>query len=202
MMPKAGDEVDYTVTFLEMPAPPGYPRPHLPTGPVSALIAAEAPPPWYFLALYTAVGAAYEWTDQHARPEAELKAFLEDPAVTLYTFMRAGWPHGFFILDAREARACDLAYFGLVPEAVGTGLGRFLLQTAIYGAWDRPGVERVTVNTNSLDHPRALPLYQQSGFVPVRRETRRRVLTRDRNDATSGRFRSPGWTGTDWLFTY
>ena len=40
---------------------------------------------------------------------------------------------------------------------------------------------RVTVNTNSLDHPRALPLYQKAGFVPVRRETRSRVLTRDRD---------------------
>ena len=29
----------------------------------------------------------------------------------------------------------------------------------------------MTVNTNSLDHPRALPLYQKAGFVPVRRET-------------------------------
>jgi GNAT superfamily N-acetyltransferase len=182
MMRKAGDEVDYTVTFLEMAAPPSYPRPHLPPGPVSALIAAEAPPPWYFLALYRAVGDEYEWTDQQERPEGELRTFLADPTVTLYTFMRAGWPHGFYLLDARQPGVCDLASFGLVPEAVGTGLGRFLLQTAVYGAWDRPGVERVTVNTNSLDHPRALPLYQQAGFEPVRRETRRRVLTRDHNE--------------------
>jgi hypothetical protein len=39
----------------------------------------------------------------------------------------------------------------------------------------------MTVNTNSLDHPRALPLYQKAGFVPVRRETRMQVLTRDRD---------------------
>jgi len=71
------------------------------------------------------------------------------------------------------------AYFGLVPEAMGRGLGSFLLQTAVHMAWDRPDVARVTINTNSLDHPRALPLYQKVGFVPVRRETQRRVLTRD-----------------------
>jgi hypothetical protein len=46
-------------------------------------------------------------------------------------------------------------------------------------AWDRPGTDRVTVNTNSLDHPRALKLYQRAGFEPVRRETRSRVLSRD-----------------------
>lgn len=181
MIHKAGEEVAYTVTYLEMGAPPAYPRPHMPTGPASALIAAEKSPVWYFLALYDAVGSEYEWTDQHARPSAELEAFLQDPGVTLYTLMRAGWPHGFFILDCRAGETCDLSYFGLVPEATGQGLGTFLLQTATHMAWDRPGVRSVTVNTNSLDHPRALPLYQKSGFAPVRRETLSRVLTRDRN---------------------
>ena len=179
---KAGDEIEYFVTFLEMTERPRYPRPTVPPGPVSALVAAEAPPAWYFLALYDAVGEAYEWTDQHAVPRGEIQDFLADPAVVLYTLMRAGWPHGFFVLDWRLPGLCDLAYFGLVPEALGQGLGKFLLQTAVHGAWDRPGVERLTVNTNSLDHPRALPLYQQAGFVPIRRESRRRVLTRDRDE--------------------
>ena len=178
-MNRAGERVDYVVTHLAMDARPAYPRPHLPTGPVSVLIAAERPPVWYFLSLYDAVGRDYEWTDQHRRPRAELQAFLHDPAVTLYTFMRAGWPHGFFLLDGREAGICDLGYFGLVPQAVGRGLGTFLIQTAVHMAWDRPSVTRVTVNTNSLDHPRALPLYQKAGFVPVRRENHTRVLGRD-----------------------
>jgi GNAT superfamily N-acetyltransferase len=181
MRHEAGETVDYTVTFLEMEARPRHPRPHMPTGPASALVAAEKPPVWYFLSLYDAVGAEYEWTDQHARDRADLAAFLEDPRVVLYTLMRAGWPHGFFILDARQAGLCDLTYFGIVPEAMGQGLGTFLIGTAVHTAWDRPGVTRVTVNTNSLDHPRALPLYQKAGFEPVRRETRSRVLTRDRD---------------------
>ena len=67
-----------------------------------------------------------------------------------------------------------------MPEAIGRGLGTYLLQTAVHMAWDRPGVERVTVNTNSLDHPRALPLYQKAGFVPVHRETVERTLSRTR----------------------
>jgi GNAT superfamily N-acetyltransferase len=176
----AGDAVEVAVTYLEMAARPHYPRPHLPAGPASALIGAERPPVWYFLALYDRVGADYEWTDQHAVPTEELAAFLRDPDVALYTFVRAGWPHGFFVLDGRAPELCNLAYFGLVPEAVGRGLGTFLLQTAVHMAWDRPGTRRLTVDTNELDHPRALPLYQKAGFAPVRRETRVRVLTRDR----------------------
>ena len=181
MRHRAGERVEVAVTFLEMEARPGYPRPHLPLGPASALIAAERPPAWYFLDLYDAVGAAWEWTDRHAQPRDELEAFLHDPAVTLYTFVRGGWPHGFFLLDGRAPDVVDLCFFGLVPEAIGRGLGTFLLQTAVHAAWDRPGTERVTVNTNTLDHPRALPLYQKAGFVPVRRETRARTLTRDRD---------------------
>lgn len=181
MIRAAGEAIDVTVTHLEMTARPGWPRPHMPSGPPAALIGAERAPVWYFLALYERVGAEYEWTDQIVAPADEVSAFLHDPAVTLYTFIRAGWPHGFFILDARAPSICNLAYFGLVPEAIGRGLGTFLLQTAVHMAWDRPAIERITVNTNSLDHPRALPLYQKAGFVPVRRETTRRVLTRDRN---------------------
>lgn len=181
MIHRAGERVDYVVTFLAMDRRPGFPRPSMPLGPASALIAAETPPVWWFLALYDAVGAEYEWTDQHDRPRDELEAFLHDPAVTLYTLIRAGWPHGFFVLDGRERGVCDMAYFGLTPEAIGQRLGTFLVQTAAHMAWDRPGVARVTVNTNSLDHPRALPLYQKAGFEPVRRETRSRVLTRDRD---------------------
>jgi GNAT superfamily N-acetyltransferase len=183
MKARSGESVEVVVTHLEMAERPGYPRPHLPTGPASALIAAERPPSWYFLDLYDRVGRDYEWTDQHRIGADALAAFLHDPAVTLYTFMRAGWPHGFFVLDGREPGVADLAYFGLVPEAIGRGLGSFLLQTAVHMAWDRPGTDRLTVNTNSLDHPRALPLYQKAGFEPVRRETVTRLLSRDRIDA-------------------
>lgn len=181
MRHRAGETVECTVTYLEMRCRPAHPRPHLPPGPPSALVAAEKPPVWYFLSLYDTVGRDYDWTDQHSLPRDQLAAFLADPAVVLYTLMRAGWPHGFFILDCRETGVCDLAYFGLVPEAIGRGLGSFLLWTAVHMAWDRPGVARVSVNTNSLDHPRALPLYQKVGFAPVRRETRSRTLTRDRD---------------------
>jgi hypothetical protein len=34
------------------------------------------------------------------------------------------------------------------------------------------GVSEVTINTCTLDHPAALPMYQRFGFQPVRRETR------------------------------
>jgi GNAT superfamily N-acetyltransferase len=158
---KPGDTIPYTVTYLEMTARPATPIPHMPIGASLALIAASNPPVDYFLYLYSTVGAGYEWTD-------------------LFTLMVDGWPGGFFVLDTRKRATCDLAYFGLVPQALGRGLSHWFLASAIHMAWDRPGVTKMTVDTSTLDHPRALALYQRMGFVPVRREDKTGVLTRAR----------------------
>ena len=181
----AGTEVAYTVTYLEMTARPAYDRPSLPVGPPTALIAAKTPPVWYFLDLYRAVGEPYEWTDMFDEDREDLRAFVQHEAMTLYTLLRTGWPAGFFMLDGREAGRMDLAYFGLVPEALGLRLGGYLLKTAIHLGWDRPGTERLTVQTCTLDHPRALALYQKAGFAPVGQETKRRVLTQPREMTTA-----------------
>lgn len=178
---KPGDEIDYIVTYLEMAARPVSPIPPMPVGQSLALIAAKAPPSDYFLYLYNAVGGAYEWTDWLKADPADLTAFLTDPKIELFTLMVDGWPGGFFILDVREAGICELALFGLAPQAMGRGLGHWLMASAVHMGWDRPDVAKLTVNTNTLDHPRALALYQKVGFVPVRREAMTRKLSRQRD---------------------
>lgn len=176
---KAGQTVRYRITWLEMTERPRFDWPRLPVGREALLIRADAPPWWYFLALYDAVGRDHAWTDRHEDPPEALNAWLADPDVSLHSLLSQGWPQGFFVLDGRQAGICDLAYLGLVPEAQGRGLGWWLLQTAILTAWNRPGVQRLTVNTCTLDHPRALVQYQRAGFVPVRTAEAERVLHRD-----------------------
>jgi GNAT superfamily N-acetyltransferase len=172
-----GETVGYTITYLEMTERPEGAVPPMPGGASLALLAAHAPPVEYFLYLYRAVGRDYEWTDWLAQPRADQEAFLTDPQVELFTLMVNGWPGGFFVLDTREYGTCDIAYFGLVPQAIGRGLSPWFLGNAIRIGWDRPDVQRLTVNTNTLDHPRALSLYQRMGFTPARREESSRVLT-------------------------
>ncbi len=180
-MVPAGTRVPVTITYLEMTRRPGFDRPSLPNGPPTVLLAAEKPPVWYFLNLYSAVGGPWEWTDKFATDPEELRAYVQDPKVTLYTLMRAGWPAGFFLLDARQNGAVELGYLGLVPEAIGLGLGDWLLKTAIHAAWDIPGTKTVKLETCTLDHPRALGLYQKAGFTPVGQAEISRVLSRDRD---------------------
>lgn len=176
---RAGETVPYTVSFLEMTRRPSYDWPSVPNGLTGALLRADQPPVWYFRALYDAVGQDYAWTDLHASEDAEIDAWLKSPDVALYSLIDHGWPQGFFLLDWRESGTCDLCYFGLVPQSVGRGLGTWMLRTAILTAWGRTGVERVTVNTCTLDHPRALIQYQKQGFEITRQEKHSRVLTRD-----------------------
>ncbi len=177
---KAGEEVDYVITYLEMHERPSYPRPPVPGSKPTALIHAENPPVWYFLNLYDVVGAAHEWNDMHRLSAEDLRDFVQNARMEMFTLLYTGWPAGFFMLDRRELGRCDLAFFGLVPEAIGLGLGKYLLQTAIHMGWDHEDTERMTVQTCTLDHPRALQLYQKSGFTPFKQETKSRVLMRDR----------------------
>ena len=62
----------------------------------------------------------------------------------------------------------NLSYFGLLPHALGRGMGRALLRHAVETAWAGGGTRALTVNTCTADHPRALPNYLAAGFRPVR----------------------------------
>ena len=177
----AGTEVPYTVTFLEMDAKPAYDWPSPPSQPAVSLLRAEDPPVWYFRSLYDAVGRDYAWEDMPKRSDEVVGEWLNPETMRLYTLIGQGWPQGFFLLDESDADETELTYFGLVPDAVGSGLGAYLLRTAILTAWQRPGLSKLTVNTCTLDHPRALAFYQKHGFTPVRRSDHTRVLTRDRD---------------------
>jgi GNAT superfamily N-acetyltransferase len=176
---RAGERVKVAITWLEMPGRPEGPYPPLPTGPLVSLIRAEHPPVDYFLYLYDHVGRHFEWTDRHQDDPEALRAFLHDPDVSLFSMLYEGWPAGFFLLDWREDGVCELAYFGISSEVLGQGYGKWLLGEAVRIGWDRAGVDKMTVNTCSLDHPRALPMYQRMGFEPVRRTEIERVLTQD-----------------------
>jgi len=164
--------LDYTVTWLEMTARTDMSRRATPDAALS-LVRAHRPPAHFFRYLYDAVGSGYEWTDLHSWTDAQIADFAQDEAVHLNVAHRDGCPVGFVMLDFREHPVADIAYLGLMPEAVGKGLGAWLLLEGIHAAWDA-GIEKLTVNTCTLDHPGALPLYRKVGFDPVRSAIQKR----------------------------
>ncbi len=121
-----------------------------------------------YRALFRRVGEPWLWFSRMTMPEAQLAAILGHPDVEAYALRDASGDVGLLELDFRVPRRCELQYFGVVPERVGTGAGRHLMDRAIRRAFARP-VERFFLHTCTLDHPAALPFYIRSGFTPYKR---------------------------------
>jgi GNAT superfamily N-acetyltransferase len=80
-----------------------------------------------------------------------------------------GGPAGYFELREHDDASVEIAYFGLLPDFIGRGWGKYLLTRAVQIAWDL-GATRVWLHTCTLDHPAALPNYLKRGFRPLRTE--------------------------------
>lgn len=118
--------------------------------------------------LFRRVGEPWLWFSRAAMADRDLHAILADPAVEAFALREVDRDIGLLELDFREQGACELAFFGVVPEALGQGAGRFLMDEAIRLAFARP-VARFHVHTCSLDHQDAVRFYIRSGFRPYRR---------------------------------
>jgi GNAT superfamily N-acetyltransferase len=157
--------VGVTVTFLRMDRPPADAAPGLPPG--QQAVRVGAPSVGFYRYLYNTVGADYVWWLRRTMSDDDLAAMLRDPLVSLHVLYAEGEPAGFFELDARSWTDVNLSYFGLMPHAVGTGVGYSFLRQAVDMVW-RSGARGMTVNTCTADHPRALPTYLRAGFRTLR----------------------------------
>jgi GNAT superfamily N-acetyltransferase len=124
----------------------------------------------FFRYLYAEVGRRYHWRDRLPWTDDEVRARVADPAVSLFLLSASGAPAGYFELEKHADGAVEIAYFGLLPEFIGRGLGRYMLTEAIAAAWSL-GATRVWLHTCTLDDPAALPNYVARGFRPFRTET-------------------------------
>jgi GNAT superfamily N-acetyltransferase len=148
--------------------PDSGPRP--PPRPGVAVLRAERPTVSFYRYLYDHVGGPWLWYERRLLSDERLAAAVQDPAVEVQVIHVGGVPAGYAELDCRSAGEIELAYFGLLPEFIGQGLGAYFLAWTIHRAWDR-GPRRLWVHTCSLDHPRALATYCATGFAEYARET-------------------------------
>lgn len=163
LSPVPAGQIATIVTSLDMVARP-RPAP-LPASPLR-LVRWPAPQPDRYRALFRRIGAPWLWFSRLAMDEPALLGIIADPAVEVFAVVdRQDIEIGFLELDFRHAGACELGYFGFVPELAGKGHGRWLMALALGLAW-RKGIEHVWVHTCTLDHPAALGFYRKSGFRP------------------------------------
>jgi GNAT superfamily N-acetyltransferase len=151
------------VTCLEMTAKPALrPAPEMKGLALERMGAADT---GRFRDLFRVIGRDIMWFSRLIMAEEKLAAIIGDANVQAHALVKDGQDIGLLELDFREAGTCELSFFGVVPSAVGSGVGRYLMNEALARAWAAP-ISRLWVHTCTFDHPNALAFYQRSGFRP------------------------------------
>ena len=163
--PRADGRLPITITHLEM-APADWTRRGQPPAIAVMLERVAAPTAAFYRELYDRVGRPWLWYERRLLSDAALQTLLDQPGHELHVARHDGDLVGYIELSPEE-----LLFFGLTLAYVGRRIGPWLLDRAIERAFAR-GTTRLGLNTNTLDHPRALDTYRRAGFRPVRSETR------------------------------
>ena len=157
-----------TVTYLEMTSPDQRTAPPE-WGEPATVVRAERPTISFYRYLYDTVGADWDWFERRRLSDEALAAIIHDDAVEVFVLYVRGVPAGYVELDRRVEGEVEIAYFGLVPDYIGRGLGPCLLGWGLDRAWSC-GPDRVWLHTCTLDHPKALSVYRRAGFEVYDRE--------------------------------
>jgi GNAT superfamily N-acetyltransferase len=157
-----------TRTYLEMTSPDDL-RPATLAEPVPRVERLENCSVALFRSLYREVGGAYRWTDRLRWSDDTIREHLAIPGVSLWLMSWEDVTAGYFELREHADGSAEIAYFGLLPDFIGRGWGKYLLSRAVQIAWEL-GPNRVWLHTCTLDHPAALPNYLNRGFQPTRTE--------------------------------
>jgi GNAT superfamily N-acetyltransferase len=141
-----------------------------------AIIRPTNPLPDLYRMCYQTVGKQFHWLDRWDWSDTQISKHLADPAIQLFVATRdagkkkatlAGW---YELRRVTDEDSVEIAYFGIVADEFGRGLGKHLLSSAVRDAWSL-APKRVWLHTCTLDHPNALPNYLKRGFTPYRKET-------------------------------
>jgi GNAT superfamily N-acetyltransferase len=160
--------VDVTRTYLELTAPDRLAAAVL-DDPRARVDNVRHCPAAFYRFLYAEVGRNYHWRDRLSWTDDDIRAHLARREISLWVLYYDGAPAGFFELKRGDDGSTEIAYFGLLQDFLGRGLGRYLLTVAVQRAWT-DGARRVWLHTCTLDDPAALPNYRARGFEQVRTE--------------------------------
>lgn len=165
----SGKKLKAHVTHLEMHNAP-LRNVSVPTRPVISLIKAENIPVDFYRYMYELVGKEHHWEDRINLNDANLYSIINHENTEISILYADGCPAGFFELNKEKApSSIEILYLGLGKNYQGLGLGKWFTYSAISAAWlHKP--EKLKIQTNTLDHPAALQLYQRFGFSPVSTE--------------------------------
>ena len=124
-------------------------------------------PDWRFNRdLYFRVGEQWGWIDKRSWTDDQWNEYATAPGLRTFAGYYDEFLAGYYELRRDGEGGIEIAYFGLLPEWIGRGLGGALLTSAIERAWHmEPNPSRVWVHTCNYDHPQALANYQARGMI-------------------------------------
>jgi ribosomal protein S18 acetylase RimI-like enzyme len=161
--------VSVTTWYLEMLDPQQL-RPSWSSDPQLMVMQAKIPSPELNRFLYTAVGGDWYWIDRLSWTYQQWFDYLNRPELQTWVAYLQGTPAGYVELEAQAEGNVEVAYFGLLKQFMGQGIGGHLLTAGVRQAWAM-AARRVWVHTCSLDGPHALKNYQARGFQIYKEET-------------------------------
>ena len=120
---------------------------------------------------YKNIGKNCNWVDRLVWTDLDWTKYVSDKKLFTYILKNRGEIAGYFeLLFNKQSEEAEIAYFGILEEYFGKGLGGYLLSEAIKISFKLGGV-RVWVHTCSLDHKNALLNYQSRGMKIFKSET-------------------------------
>ncbi len=122
---------------------------------------------------YQQVGKDWQWTDRLGWTDEQWRRHAEADSLRTWIGYYKGSPAGYFELQQQNENGVEIAFFGLLPEFIGLGMGGFLLTKAVESAWAWDDPPRVWLHTCSLDHPHAIKNYRARGFEVYRTEVKK-----------------------------
>lgn len=155
-------KLDITTTFLEMLSPKDF-KPKILNRDDVWVAVVEIPTPVINHFFFVNVGRPWKWYSRLEWALSDWKNLVAKETVTTWIGFIKGSPFGYIEL-VRQAESVEIAFFGLLPQYIGMGLGGFLLSEAIRLAWEL-NPRRVWVHTCTLDHKYALNNYLARGLT-------------------------------------
>ena len=168
LLHKAMSSIEVTRTYLEMRDPSELQRARS-NDPRICVEQVHECPSSLFRYLYVEVGRNYYWIDRLPWTDEDIARHLLQPENSLWLMTYDGKTAGYFELRKCEDGSIEIAYFGLLQDFLGRGLGKHLLTCATEQAW-ADGANRVWLHTCTLDDPAAMPNYLKRGFRPLKTE--------------------------------
>ncbi|MEM9632028.1 MAG: GNAT family N-acetyltransferase [Pseudomonadota bacterium] len=160
-------KIAFVVTSLEM-----LEGPATPLAPAREDVSLErwaSPTSEDYCSMFRQVGEEWLWFGRLTLEKETLDGILGEPTREFFQPMINGKPVGILEIDYADSANPELSYFGLTADAIGGGIGRWLMAQAVDMVWSRPETRRFWVHTCTGDSPQALKFYMSCGFKPYKR---------------------------------